>query len=115
MQRGSSLKRNGQFQYAYHRGQRSSCRELTVLFVPGARSGKALVGFSVSRKTGNAVTRNLMKRRLREIIRPNLPRMRPGLYVIIIKEPAVGADFGTLKARAAWLLNKQRLLAGQAK
>jgi ribonuclease P protein component len=114
VQRANSLKRGGQFQYVYHRGRRASCGELSLLYVPSSRSGKALVGFSVSRKVGNAVTRNLMKRRLREIIRPNLPRMRAGLYVIIIKESAVDADFSTLKARAAWLLNKQRLLAGRA-
>jgi ribonuclease P protein component len=111
VQRVYSLKRGGQFQYVYHRGQRASCKELSLLY---SRSGKLLVGFSVSRKVGNAVARNLMKRRLREIIRPCLPRMRAGLYVIVIKEPAVGVEFSVLKARMIWLLNKQRLFLGQA-
>ncbi|GHU67101.1 hypothetical protein FACS1894184_06340 [Clostridia bacterium] len=110
MQRGYSLKRRGQFQYVYHRGQRASCKELSLLY---ARSGKLLVGFSVTRKVGNAVTRNLMKRRLREIIRPYLPRMRAGLYVIIIRESAVGVAFADLRSKVAWLLDKQRSLIGQ--
>ncbi|GHU69954.1 hypothetical protein AGMMS49992_01480 [Clostridia bacterium] len=105
MQRAYSLKRRGQFQYVYRRGQRASCKELSLLC---AKSGRVLVGFSVGKKVGGAVMRNLLKRRMRELVRPLLPRLRSGLYVIIIKEPAVGASFIELRASLVGLLNRQR-------
>ena len=41
-------------------------------------------GITVSRKTGNAVTRNLVKRRLREILRQNRDRFVPGKDLVAI-------------------------------
>jgi ribonuclease P protein component len=41
-------------------------------------------GITVSRKTGNAVTRNLVKRRLREILRQNRDRFVPGKDLVTI-------------------------------
>lgn len=51
--------------------------------------GKGLqVGFSVSKKVGNAVTRNKVKRRLRECFRPHLGDVKNGLYVIVARPSA---------------------------
>ena len=48
------------------------------------------VGFTASRKIGNAVARNLAKRRLREVARAVLPGLaRPGWDYVLVARPGV--------------------------
>lgn len=58
-------------------------------------TGSARVGFTVSRKVGNAVERNRVKRRLREIVRLVPPeRMRTGYdYVLVGRRAALDLPF----------------------
>ena len=69
-----------------------------------------MVGFSVSKKVGNSVTRNLVKRRLREIVRPMLVCLKPGLYVVVVREAAAKADFSTLRSGLLGLMKRQHAL-----
>ncbi|MDR1570021.1 MAG: ribonuclease P protein component [Oscillospiraceae bacterium] len=107
MQRAYSLKKNRQFQYVYRRGKHCACRELSLLVARGTR---VLVGFSISKKVGNSVTRNLMKRRLREIVRPQIPHLKPALYVVVIREGAASASFQTLRTGLYGLMRRQNAL-----
>jgi ribonuclease P protein component len=51
------------------------------------------VGFTCSRKVGNAVARNRAKRRLREAARLTLPRLgRPGWDYVLIGRPEATAS-----------------------
>ncbi len=62
----------------------------------------------VSRRVGPAVTRNKVKRRLREIYRHELPRLGPGLWLVVTAKPgAAKASLATL--RAEWLRLGARL------
>lgn len=59
------------------------------------------VGFTCSKKLGNAVTRNRAKRRLRAIARAVLPRAgRPGWDYVLVGRPeaTVGRDFAAMTA-----------------
>ena len=66
------------------------------------------VGYTVTKKVGNAVVRNRMKRRLRELARAALPKGgRPGHdYVLIGREGGIERDFAMLGAELAKALAK---------
>ena len=51
-------------------------------------AGPAQVGFVVSRAVGSAVTRNLVKRRLREAMRTRLDRLSAGSLLVVRANPA---------------------------
>nr|WP_214650075.1 ribonuclease P protein component [Palleronia pontilimi] len=71
--------------------------------------GPLRVGFTCSKKVGNAVARNRAKRRLREIARLELPALgRPGWdYVLVGKRDATASrDFAQMRADLAAALRK---------
>ena len=98
------LKKNSAFQYVYRRGHSAACRDLVMLRAKG-RGLK--VGFSVSKKVGNAVVRNRTKRRLRECFRPLMGDVKPGLYIIVARPSAAEATFQSLQRDVRYLLKKQ--------
>lgn len=106
MNRRFSLKKNRQFQYVYRRGKSFGCRELVLLYV---RNRELQVGFSVSKKIGNAVVRNRTKRRMREAFAPLIPSLKPGYYVLIAREEAARAASSTLARSTRYVLKKQGL------
>ena len=71
-----------------------------------------LVGFVVSKAVGNAVTRNLVKRRLRHLARERLTSL-PGCCVLVVRAlpPAATASYDELAAdfdRALTRLQRSR-------
>lgn len=64
------------------------------------------VGLTVSRKVGNAVTRNRVKRWLREVIRPSLPVLSAVDLVIIARSSSVKAGFHVLCRDMTQIVNR---------
>ena len=74
--------------------------------------GRLLVGFSVSKKVGCAVERNLVKRRMREVVRGFMPELKVGYHLIFVaREGAKDATFEALKASMYNELKRAGLLA----
>ncbi len=60
--------------------------------------GHPRIGIVVPRKTARkAVARNRIKRRLREIVRPWLPYLKPWDIVLVARGPVAEMDFWTLR------------------
>lgn len=66
------------------------------------------IGFTASKKVGNAVARNRAKRRMRELARAVLlPDAKPGFdYVLIAKPQTVTEDFAAMQASLAQKLTE---------
>jgi len=71
------------------------------------------VGFTVSRKVGNAVARNRVRRRLREIAGMVIPNQaRPDLdYVLVGRQAALVRDFAALRQELQEALRRLKALA----
>jgi ribonuclease P protein component len=81
------MRRADQFVAAIRGGVRRSRASLVVHVASGPGSDR-LVGFVVSKEVGNAVTRNLVKRRLRAIAAERLGALAPGVSVVVRALPA---------------------------
>ena len=83
MEKDKRLRSNGDFRSVYKKGDGYFNRNFTFIVkknnLPGSR-----VGFSITKKFGNAVTRNKMKRRLKEIFRLNFDSLIQGYDIVVI-------------------------------
>lgn len=91
MKREDALKKKKEFRYTYRVGKATSHRLFAVVVAP-RRSGETRVGISVSKKQGNSVRRNRIKRRMREAVTPLIPYMRAGINVIFVVRDGVAEE-----------------------
>ena len=90
------LRKNNQFNYIYKKGERFYTENFS-LFVVKSRYENYKVGISVSKKLGKANKRNLLKRRVREIVRTSLIIPSFCNFVLLAKENAINLSFDELK------------------
>ena len=81
------------------------------------QDGPPRVGFTVTKKNGNAVVRNRIKRRLREAVRVNVADdMHPGTdYVIVARRDALNAPFADLTRELSKRVSKKTMTRRSAK
>jgi ribonuclease P protein component len=92
------LRRRSEFLKVQERGAKHGADCLLVLALPNGRAdGLTRLGLTVSTKVGNAVVRNRLRRRLRELFRTRRQTLPRGLdMVIIARTSAAEADWARL-------------------
>lgn len=110
MKRKYRLRRSSDFYRVRQVGQ-SNASSLMVLAFLQNELDYSRFGFVVSKRLGNAVQRNKIKRRMREAIRLRLSRIKPGFDVVIIaRKPASKVTFKVIIQSLDRLLEVNDLL-----
>jgi ribonuclease P protein component len=113
--RAYRLRASSDFQRVRRRGRTANGRWFIIAYAPaeGTTGGEApptRIGFSVSRRVGGAVTRNRIKRRLREITRKRLSHVAPGWDIVITaRASAAEAEYGALEEDVRETFSRARL------
>jgi len=97
------------FKKVYQEGQHSFNNLLVIHYL--SWGGETKIGLSVSKKVGNAVVRNKVKRRLRAILANVVENIKAGVLVVfVVRPPAATASFDQLNVSVINLLKKAKLL-----
>jgi len=105
------LRKSEDFKRVYNRGKSLATYNLVLYYYPN-RTDTSRLGFSISKKIGNAVVRNKIRRRLREIIRLKENLKRGYDIVIIVRKPVVKLEYLGMERDIIKLFNKADLFKG---
>lgn len=106
VRRGRRLTDSPEFERAYRQGRAFRGRLFSVHVFPNDL-GNSRLGLSVSKKVGNAVRRNAVRRRLREVFHAALPQVSEASDFVVSARPvAADASFVELKEEMIRALSK---------
>lgn len=110
-----ALKQNHEFRRLYSKGNSAVSPFFAVYCRKTARPYSRL-GITTGVKLGNAVKRNRIRRRIREIYRTNEVKLAPGYDIVVVaRGRAVFARYAVLEDSFLRLMKKLGLIAPQEK
>lgn len=93
-----SLQKNYQFGIVYKKGKSYANKNLVMYVLPTKKEDN-FFGLSVSKKVGKAVTRNRVRRLIRECLRLQCSKYKKGHDIVIIaRADAAGKSFAEIKS-----------------
>ena len=105
-----SLGSNRQHQHVYRRGKSHPGRHLVLIYLKGR---ELKIGVSASAKVGNAVTRNRLRRYMREDFRQMKNQLKSGRYILIARTSAAAAGHEALHRDLRAIVERANLLRAQ--
>ncbi|WP_100065410.1 ribonuclease P protein component [Miniphocaeibacter massiliensis] len=104
MEKEKRLRSNRDFRKVYKKGKGYFNKHFTIIIRKNKLQGSR-VGFSITKKHGNAVERNKLKRRLKEIVRHNFNLIKEGYDIVVIpKQNTKNLSYQELEKSATHLL-----------
>lgn len=104
------LKKNEDFRRIYRR-KKSMANRLLIIYILETRNPYNRVGFTVSKKVGKSVTRNRVKRLLRESYRLNKEKILQGYDIIFVaRDTASKASYKEIESAMLHLFRKMKLV-----
>lgn len=101
-----SLNKNYEFRRIYSSGK-SAATPLLAIYYKKNRLGINRLGLTVSTKVGNAVTRNRVRRKLKEIYRLHEAEIKSGIDIVIVARiRSKDAAYAALEADVLKLIEK---------
>ncbi|NLY77125.1 MAG: ribonuclease P protein component [Tissierellia bacterium] len=98
MDEKNRLKKNEDFKKVYKYGKSYYNRNL-VMYIKKNGLDYTRVGFTVTKKIGNSVVRNKIRRRIKEIVRQNFISVKEGYDIILVpKKNVVDINFQELES-----------------
>lgn len=114
MLRNLSLRKNKEFHFVYRTGKSTGSTSVVLIYTK-AHHRSVRVGFSVSKKVGNAVTRNKVKRRMRDAFFRYLPKIKSGYSLVFVAKPAIAQDtFEQIYKNMGYTLRRADLLISES-
>lgn len=89
------MKLSREFQLVYKKGKAAHAKSSVLFYLKGK---EYKIGFTASKKVGNAVFRNRAKRRLRALFMELSSQINPGTYIFVAKEAIRDTSADTLKS-----------------
>ena len=112
LKRHQTMKRASEFAMVRAQGSSAAGRFLVLATLPypgeGAGAEESRFGIITTKRLGHAVVRNLLRRRLREILRAHGDALAHGHYVVLIpRHTAATADYTELEKDFQRLLRRK--------
>lgn len=110
MERKYRLRKNLEFKKVYSGGKNFWNRNLT-LYIKKNGLEESRFGITITKKVGNAVVRNKIRRRIKEIYRLNFYRIKDGYDLIFIpKKNVLEISYDELESAVIHILRISRML-----
>ncbi|GMA50743.1 ribonuclease P protein component [Alicyclobacillus contaminans] len=106
------LKDNRDFRRVFARGKSVAVRHFILYWFENRHTPTFRAGFSVSKKVGNAVVRNRLKRRLRacwQELAPHIENTHMD-FVVICRRSAAEASYDEIRTELTKLLRKAKIM-----
>jgi ribonuclease P protein component len=111
MKKELRIKKNKDFQIAFKNGRSFANRQFVVYVLQKEDQAFFRIGLSVSKKIGNAVMRNQIKRYIRQSVLELKGQMISGMdYVIIARKPLAEMGFFEVKKSLTHVLKVGKVL-----
>lgn len=111
MKKELRIKKNKDFQAVFQKGQSFANRQFVVYSLQKDNQDYFRIGLSVSKKLGNAVTRNRIKRYVRQSVFELKDQLASGYdYVIIARKPVAEMEFFEIKKSLIHVLKIGKVL-----
>lgn len=111
MEKKNRLTKREYFDKVYRHGKSAANHQFVLYYMPRQDQESFRLGVSVSKKLGNAVVRNRIRRVMKEIVRLNEARFPAGYDLIVIaRKPVVDMSYQELEKSMLHVLKRASLL-----